>query len=154
MVPALLVLMILSVFAAWPEFSGYNHICRTVSLSRAWRCWTTSTGTGSSGTTLVATTRSQSSVKTWRDISSLRGRPSQIFASPEGSWDNHQSSLRCYLFIVLSMTLLIIQQCEADQMGPIPKYDKGKYTLSKLWLKKIYFVAWKHSNQKKWREKM
>ena len=29
------------------------------------------------------------------------------------------------------MTLLIIQQWKADQVGTIPKYDKGKYTFSK-----------------------
>ena len=128
-----------SYFTARSEFSGYKYISRTVRQSPAWQCWTTSTGTGSSGTTLGATTRSQSSVKTWRDTSSLPGRPSPISASPEGSWDP-QSSLRCYLFIVLFMTLLIIQQCGADQMGTIPKYDEGKNTLSKLWLKNICIV--------------
>ena len=101
-----------------------------MSLSRAWRCWTTSTATGSSGTTSGATTRSRSSARTWRAISSLPDRPSPISASPEGI-SNLQSSLCCYLLFVLFMTLLIIQQWKADQVGTIPKYDKGKYTFSK-----------------------
>ena len=84
----------------------------------------------SSGTTWPATTRSRSSARTWRAISSLPDRPSPISASPEGIC-NLQSSLCCYLLFVLFMTLLIIQQWKADQVGTIPKYDKGKYTFSK-----------------------
>ena len=112
------------------SFSILTILSRTVSLSRAWRCWTTSTATGSSGTTSGATTRSRSSARTWRAISSLPDRPSPISASPEGI-SNLQSSLCCYLLFVLFMTLLIIQQWKADQVGTIPKYDKGKYTFSK-----------------------
>ena len=98
----------------------------------AWLFWTTSTGTGSSGTTSGATTRSRSSARMSRDIFSSPGRPSPIFASPEGT-KRHQSSPCCYLFIVFPIALLIIQQCAANQIGHIPRYEDGKYTLFKPW---------------------
>lgn len=82
---------------AGSPITGRRSSC-TGRRSPAWPCSTTTTGTGSSGTTWPATTRSQSYARMLRVTLPSPGKPSQTSGYLEGDWSSLLRIIKLFIY--------------------------------------------------------